>query len=841
MSTVEIQTHDVVDSAFLRILASASDAVQRAAENLVAQADSCTRVMARDRLLDASSALKRHSGVFQDEFKSTFRQLVKKDLEAPKPNDFNSKPTDWMSLTLVDEEEVDDQVISIRICNQIAQTCESEFREMLPFLGAVLKVARTDEERNPIRPSNIGRSVYAGLRAITEDHDLRRLIASELLRTLPDGLRKAYVAIREELQQQGVEGIGFTIKTPERHHPNAALPAAGAGIPMHGNPSGFRPSGHDPQQTGSGPMGGPNATGFTSGDNGQVNGAEVVGSSGTDPRVSHQQWAALLSKISQLSFEHTPSREGRSSAGGGAGAGPGRSPADGEDNAPDGLSEPAPTNLIRSHRSDLMKACTSKLDETVIDIVAGVFDQILSDPQVATPIALLIARLQLPVLRIALLDNTFFSSRVHPVRKFVNRIASLSCAFDNFDGGPARRLLDRMRDLIQEVGSNLDQNIEGYDAKVRELETFVAELARNPSGSEQGHVVDLLTHKESELRVQQRYMLQLQRSLKPINIPAYLRDFLSQVWSQAIVLALRQRGPDDEQTKIARRTGRDLILSVQPKSSPALRKAFIKQLPGLMKNLKGGLALIGWPQEAQDSFITVLLASHSVALRQPPLSELDRNMLSHQLDTLFDAPIVGLEVSGGAVPLPEADKVGDEPLEVKPLFTQEEAQSVGLVEEDSVDWSSKIDVEPEAEDGTLNQQVAQTTQPGPEQADLDVKINPLNPELNLSLAEPPAPSVGPSLIDHMQLGNAYYMMRKNEWQKVRLSFISPGRSFFTFSLGQEVISCTVRMVRRMCEAERLRAAEGTGLLERATARTVNQMVAMQAPNTSISDRIPTHE
>ena len=56
-----------------------------------------------------------------------------------------------------------------------------------------------------------------------------------------------------------------------------------------------------------------------------------------------------------------------------------------------------------------------------------------------------IARLQLPVLRAALGDATFFSSRKHPVRRFVNRIASLAAAYDDFGDEDARRFLARVR------------------------------------------------------------------------------------------------------------------------------------------------------------------------------------------------------------------------------------------------------------------------------------------------------------------------------------------------------------------------------------------------------------
>ena len=86
------------------------------------------------------------------------------------------------------------------------------------------------------------------------------------------------------------------------------------------------------------------------------------------------------------------------------------------------------------------------------------------------------------------------------------------------------------------------------------------------------------------------------------------------------------------------------------------------------------------------------------------------------------------------------------------------------------------------------------------------------------------------MFDHIRLGFAYNMHLKDEWHKVRLSYVSPGRSFFVFSRGrrhQESISLTSRMLARMCDTGRLRAVESAYLMERATARARKQLAAMK--------------
>src|SRR5690606_30529515 len=292
--------------------------------------------------------------------------------------------------------------------------------------------------------------------------------------------------------------------------------------------------------------------------------------------------AAPPAATSTGGFGATSTRSGRSGAmglGGVAASAPGSF--DGA--AAAGVGGLMAVNLIRAHREELMQASPGKLDHMVIDVVGSLFDQILSDSRVPPQMARQIARLQLPVLRVALSDSSFFSSRRHPVRRFVNRIGSLACAFDEFDDGPGKELLDRGRELVQEIVDGDFDQLEIYTAKLTALENFIA--GQSQAQVEGSGAASLLENKESELRIQQRYMAQLQAALASVTMPAYLREFVSQVWSQALVAASRRDGTDSDLARRLREAGRDLVLSVQPKGSREMRKRFLMQLPALMKNL----------------------------------------------------------------------------------------------------------------------------------------------------------------------------------------------------------------------------------------------------------------
>jgi hypothetical protein len=283
-----------------------------------------------------------------------------------------------------------------------------------------------------------------------------------------------------------------------------------------------------------------------------------------------------------------------------------------------------------------------------------------------------------------------------------------------------------------------------------------------------------------------------------------MREFLSQVWSQAIAQAVQREGEKGELSVRFKRAGRELVMSVQPKATPTDRKNFLIQLPQLMKDLNEGLALIGWPEPAKKAFFAQLLPAHAESLKgQQSMRTLDYNMLVKQLDAILATPLPK-DGGGARHSLPVLDDVVEER-----SFSAEEARSVGLVSEAAVNWDGTVDIDLGAE---------------PELTDVDINIDGLPPP------EPTEPTRGASLADHVQIGFAYQMHLEDDWQKVRLTYVSPGRTFFVFTRGRKVqrtISMTARMLRRMCETGRMRAFENAYLIERATARARKQLAALK--------------
>jgi len=73
----------------------------------------------------------------------------------------------------------------------------------------------------------------------------------------------------------------------------------------------------------------------------------------------------------------------------------------------------------------------SILDNQIIDIVSILFDFFLDDEMLPDPVKVLIGRLQIPILKAALIDNNFFNLQKHPARRLLDEISRASIGWGN--------------------------------------------------------------------------------------------------------------------------------------------------------------------------------------------------------------------------------------------------------------------------------------------------------------------------------------------------------------------------------------------------------------------------
>lgn len=780
-----------LEVAVQRLKLTAREAAERTVESLGLAALAAHTAFERDALLAAQFELNRKSAVFALTFNDAYDERVLREL-GPRPEVSASgaplhstrsapPPTNWDSLSLVEDREVEAQISAERFGMEIAHACEWELRELEAYVATVLTEAGGERERNPLRPDLVGHAMLKAVQAVSDREDVRKLLSTEISRSLGGLLRGTYAGVMADFRRAGVQPLGLAVR--QRPGGSGAAPGEVTQPGTLASPAEQRSRYADVPRTGHGGYGNVPRSSFGGSSGGySTRGGTPLGQ--VDPGMMN-----LIRRLAYNDGAHTGS-SGWGDAGG---------------------VHPPMANVIQAHRDELRQASRGSLDHMVIDVIGFLFEQILADPKVPPQMARQIARLQLPVLRAALGDRSFFSSRRHPVRRFVNRLASLGAAFEDFDEATAKNVLGKVRTLVAEVVEGDFDQIEVYEQKLVALEQFVAEQARHEV-AEQGNAAELLQAKEDELRLKQMYAERLQSELKDVAAPPFVLDFISRVWSQVLITAATKNaasgGADSEQAQRLRKAGRELLLSVQPKPTPAHRKQFLAELPKLMQELTEGMNLIRWPEDQRRAFFGQLMPAHAEALKSAvQVRQLDLNLMAKQVEGALQRSAPTREELKATAHLPVLDEAID-----PATLTKEEAQQVGLVEETAVNWDGTVDIDITAADAAPHSH------------------EPAAPGLP-ALTDAPEATQGAALADQVQIGFAYQMHLNDSWQKVRLSHVSPSRTFFIFTQGsrhKKTVSLTQRMLKRLCETGRFRAYEQATLLERATERARRQLSALGA-------------
>lgn len=823
-----------LESAVQRVRMAARSAAEHTVDSLGLATLATTNVLQRDALLGAQYELNRKLAIFALTFNEALDTDVARQAGSLMPSAGPSGATtvtpdslvaSWESLTLVDDHAMELHISADRFALEISHACEWEIRELDAYIGTLMGLESAEHDRNPLRAEVVGQAMIRAIEAVSDRPEVRKVLVTEIGRSLAQAMRQTYGDIVTDLRHAGVRPVGMAVRGTSGRTNSVHGSLAGDLRDRTGMPAGRdsadgsgHPAGHELSASGrlSSRQAAPSGRGGFA-PSGQVPlGSSANASMG---RVDGEMMALIrrlaqgpgLDGGDQGGFHDGGSAGGHTRWAHGAGGSEYSHEAGAYGHAgehgQDGARWVAP-NLIVAHRDELRQHANGALDHMVIDVIASLFDQILADGKVPPQMARQIARLQLPVLRAALGDNSFFSSRRHPVRRFINRIASLGTAVDDFDGDEGRALLVRVTSLVQAVVDGDFEQIELYEQQLQALETFIGAQAQ-AAVQAAGAADAVLARKEDQLRVQHRFAQELESALRGLPVPDFLRDFLAGTWSRAIASAAVEEGIDSALTQRLRTAGRELVMSVQPKGTPAHRQVFLRQLPQLMKDLNTGLDRIRWGDEERRHFFGHLMPAHAESLKGQALSTLEHNLLARQVDGALAVPLPR------AVDLPAFSGSGAahavavlQAMASPSAFSAAEAKAVGLVDEAAVDWKRAVDIDVGAD---------------PELTAVDIDI------AGLPAPEAVEPTRGKSLADHVQIGFAYLMQLQGEWQKVRLGHVSQGRSFFVFTHGakqRETVSMTHRMLVRLCEAGRLRAMESAYLLERATARARRQLAEL---------------
>lgn len=249
--------------------------------------------------------------------------------------------------------------------------------------------------------------------------------------------------------------------------------------------------------------------------------------------------------------------------------------------------------------------------DNTIDVIGMIFEFILDEPSIPEVVKRLLNQLQIPILKVAIVDKEFFAQKQHPARRLLNTLGHASIGWNDKDEAAQRRRYEKMEYVVDRVLKEYATD-PGLFAEL--LDSFTAFLA----DEEDELIEDRPTEAAAEpatLPPEQLAFEAMERRLDEIELPRSVRDFLRGTWQRVLLQVAAQEGVEGETWKRRYQTLEDLLWTMEPKKTREDQRRMAALLPRLLTALQDGMRGLACTQAEIDEVLNALQPIHMACLR----------------------------------------------------------------------------------------------------------------------------------------------------------------------------------------------------------------------------------
>lgn len=517
---------------------------------------------AQNVLLDARAQARGKRAVMEATFRRQFAEFFNRKVRG---DDARANAT-LGELSLVGAEELEESLAVDEMSRKARAACEAELFALGQRMGFLLERPELGDEANPLGPA----AVCSALKVACDQVEAGFKVRMALLHALESHLMAELQAIYRDVNAHLVERrVLPEVRPVARKNPASAKPA----------------------------------------------GRDAAAQKADAPQ-------DLFSTLADLLKSPAPGTAGGVPGAGGLPAGGGLSPAAPfvesltqlhRDN-PSGLdARAAMVNVVREVKSSPQAAALPPLEATTIDIVAMLFDYVFEDRHIPDSIKALLGRLQIPTLKVAMLDKAFFSSKAHPARRLIDLLAEVSIGVD--EGYPRGvRTLALVEEVVDTILAEFGTDLAVYERLVRKVEDFAVEARQADEDIVQRSAATVEARERTEIALAAAEDEVARRLANRNWVPAPVREMLHGTWTRALAAAYEVMGTQGGWVGLGQ-TVDDLLWSVEPKTQPDDRKRLVSTLPALLKSLQDGFELAKAERDVRDAFFGALVDCHAAAIK----------------------------------------------------------------------------------------------------------------------------------------------------------------------------------------------------------------------------------
>jgi hypothetical protein len=511
--------------------------------------------------LDARAQAREKRTLIQDAFCRHFSDLFDRKVSAREVP--ASLRGDDSELSLVNEEELAASLALEEMARKVRASCEGELFALSQRLGFLMERPELADDANPLSPALVCAALKDACDSLEASVKVRMTLLQQLERYVTADLQGLYRELNAHLVARSVlPDLGPSYRrAPQPSRPTGVQrPAARAPAPAQAAPVS---SSRDLFSTLANLLATP-----------VPNGAASIS-------------PAFVSELTRLHREAAAVPPG---------------------------AEHALVNVVRRIRGASGTSGLAAHDSITIDLVAMLFDFIFDDEHIPAAAKAHLGRLQIPTLKVALLDKSFFSSNSHPARRLLDLLAESAMGLDHATTreaevvqlieGVVQRVLDEYVTDQQVFGRLAAEMVAFIDERHRMEAALVERSARVIEERERDEDARLASHEAVARRLAAREW-----------VPPAVRTMLQDTWTHGLARVHRSEGEDSIVWRGLVSTVDELLWSVEPKHAPEDRKRLVTMLPGMLKRIQLGLERAQMPEAERTAFLGTLVDCHAAAMK----------------------------------------------------------------------------------------------------------------------------------------------------------------------------------------------------------------------------------
>jgi len=283
-----------------------------------------------------------------------------------------------------------------------------------------------------------------------------------------------------------------------------------------------------------------------------------------------------------------------------------------------------------------MSKSLNAIDGRTIDFIEMLFNAFLRNDNISVVIKSLLLELQIPLIKVAMLDTQFFQNSNHVARKMLDTVAHLGIGIDDADN----TLYKTIKLIIEQLQATFDQNLNSFSTSLTALNRLT-KIEKEKTGKKEEETQRSIFKEHAR----QIVLNELQKNTYKKTIKKELKPLILKQWAALMFQRFIKYGKDSDQWYEIITLLKHLVYSMQPIESVEQWTMLYNESDVLINDIEAQLKTTKLSPGSIDASIHALKDTHTQLIEsseyyqeQPDYSLSEKSLDEIIEDSMEDIP-----------------------------------------------------------------------------------------------------------------------------------------------------------------------------------------------------------